>query len=123
MKNIGLAIRNRRKELGLTQDELAKKCGYSSKSTIAKIEKGVNELNQSKIINIAKALDMDPSELFGYEPPKEKKATPSLDMSKLMNYISDDSMKLTYNGKELTPEQRAAAKAALSVFKTIVDAK
>ena len=39
---IGLRIQQRRKALGLTQEELAFKMGYKSKSTINKIEKGFN---------------------------------------------------------------------------------
>ena len=35
---IGERIKERRIELGYTQDELAKKCGYKSRSSINKIE-------------------------------------------------------------------------------------
>ena len=37
-------IRRRREELGLSQDELAKKLGYKSRSSINKIEKGENDI-------------------------------------------------------------------------------
>ena len=40
MLDLYINIRNRRKELGLTQAELAEKLGYADKSMIAKIEKG-----------------------------------------------------------------------------------
>lgn len=43
-------IKNRRKELGMTQSELAKKLGYTDKSMISKIENGSIDLPQSKII-------------------------------------------------------------------------
>ena len=42
-------IKSRREELGLTQDELARKLGYKSRSSIQKIEKGENDIPQSKI--------------------------------------------------------------------------
>ena len=58
-------IRNRRKELGMSQEELAKKVGYTSRSTIARIEKGEIDLSRSKIIAIAKALKTTPSDLMG----------------------------------------------------------
>lgn len=58
-------IRNRRIQLGMTQDELAKKMGYKSRSTIAKIESGTNDIPQSKIISFAKALDTTAGELMG----------------------------------------------------------
>lgn len=53
---VGDRIRERRTELGWTQEELAKKMGYKSKSTINKIEMGINDINQSKIVKFANAL-------------------------------------------------------------------
>lgn len=58
-------IRNRRIELGLTQAELAEKIGYRSISTIAKIERGINDIPQSKIKAFADALNTTPGELMG----------------------------------------------------------
>lgn len=58
-------IRARREELGMTQDELAKLLGYKSRSTIAKIEKGENDITQSKITAFAQALKTTPGELMG----------------------------------------------------------
>lgn len=58
-------IKNRRIELHLTQSELADKMGYADKSMIAKIEKGLVDLPQSKIISFAKALETTPSFLMG----------------------------------------------------------
>jgi transcriptional regulator with XRE-family HTH domain len=57
---IGNKIKQRRLELGMTQEELAKKCGYKSKATINKIENNINDVNQSKLIRIADALDVPP---------------------------------------------------------------
>jgi repressor LexA len=65
-------IRERRKELGLTQSDLAHKVGYSDKSMIAKIENGKVDLGQSKILEIAKALQISPSELTGWEDTSTK---------------------------------------------------
>ncbi len=60
-------IKKRREELGMSQEELAKKLGYKSRSTIAKIEKGENDITQSKIEAFAQALQTTPGELMGYE--------------------------------------------------------
>lgn len=60
-------IKTRRTELGLTQSELANKMGYADKSMIAKIEKGVIDLPQSKIFSFAEALETTPSYLMGWE--------------------------------------------------------
>lgn len=56
---IGDLVKARREELGLSQDELAKKCGYTSRSTINKIEKNINDVNQTKLKVLADALEVD----------------------------------------------------------------
>ena len=60
-------IKNRRTELHLTQSELADKMGYADKSMIAKIEKGLVDLPQSKILSFEEALETTPSYLMGWE--------------------------------------------------------
>lgn len=62
-------IRVRREELKLSQDELAKLLGYKSRSTIAKIESGENDLSQTKIEAFAKALQTTTSYLMGWDSP------------------------------------------------------
>ena len=64
---MGIFIRNRRKELKITQDELAKLTGYSDRSSIAKIEKGIVDLSQSKIIDFSKALNVTPTQIINAE--------------------------------------------------------
>lgn len=60
-------IRARRKELGMSQGDLAKKLGYKSRSTVNKIELGINDITQSKIIAFAEALNCTPAYLMGWE--------------------------------------------------------
>lgn len=75
MADIGKRIKNRRKELGITQEELAQKLGYKNKSTIAKIENGTNDIVQSKVVEFAKALDTTVAALMGWddvEPEQEQ---------------------------------------------------
>ena len=73
MKTVGKRIKDKRESLNLTQDELAKKLGYKSKSTINKIEKGINDVSQSKLMEFAKVLKTTPSYLMGWEEQKEIK--------------------------------------------------
>ena len=54
--NIGEKIRARRIELGWSQQELADKMGYTSKSTITRIEKGHNDVAQRNIAKFAEVL-------------------------------------------------------------------
>lgn len=59
-------IRSRREELGMTQDELAQKMGYKSRSTIHKIETGDIDIAQSTVMRIAEALNTTPEYLMGW---------------------------------------------------------
>ena len=63
---LGQRIRKRREELEMSQDNLAKKMGYKSRSSINKIELGLNDISQSKIMAFAKALHTTPAYLMGW---------------------------------------------------------
>lgn len=73
---IGERIKNRRIELGMSQEELAKKIGYSSRSSINKIELDVQQLRQSKIMDIAKALNTTTAYIMGWDEPEQAKEEP-----------------------------------------------
>lgn len=64
---IGQRVKIRREELGMSQEELATKVGYKSKSSINKIELGFRVLTQSKIKVIADALETTPSYIMGWD--------------------------------------------------------
>lgn len=51
----------------MTQDDLAKKAGYTSRSTIAKLESGDRNLSQPQIKALADALKTTPSYIMGWE--------------------------------------------------------
>lgn len=72
MSTIGNRIRNRREELGLSQDELGKRLGYKSRSSINKIELDQRNLTQSKIKAIADALETTPFYIMGWDEPDQK---------------------------------------------------
>ena len=71
-------IRTRREQLNMSQEELAKRLGYKSRSTIAKIESGENDITQSKIVAFAKALGVKPGYLMGWEDVPEPTSSLSL---------------------------------------------
>lgn len=64
-------IRDKRIALGMSQDDLAKRTGYTSRSSIAKIESGKVDLPQTKIKLFADALSTTPAELMGWDDTKE----------------------------------------------------
>ena len=76
---IGQRIKIRREELNMSQDDLAKKVGYKSRSSINKIELDLYSLKQSKIRAIADALETTPSYIMGWDEEAEeaKNAAPS----------------------------------------------
>ena len=65
--SVGKKVKQLREERGLTQEELAKKLGYSHKSSINKIESGKADLTQSKIIEIARVFGVSPCYLLEVE--------------------------------------------------------
>ena len=72
---IGDIIKSRREQLEMSQDELAQKTGYKSRSSINKIEKGLTDINQTKIVEFAKALDTTVADLMGWVPNSTYKTT------------------------------------------------
>lgn len=65
---LGKRIKTLRLKCNYTQEELAQKTGYTSRSSINKIEKGLVDIPQSKIFEFALALGVTPSYIiFGDE--------------------------------------------------------
>ena len=71
MKTVGENIKARRIALGWTQEDLAKRTGYTSKSSINKIELGINDIPQRKIVQFADVLGMSIEEMFSSEPQRK----------------------------------------------------
>ena len=69
-------IKQRREYLNMSQQDLAEKLGYKDRSTIAKIEKGINDIAQSKIEAFAEALKTTPAYLMGWVNEPTPDATP-----------------------------------------------
>ena len=71
MAIIGERIKMRRRELHLSQRDLAEKMGYSNHSTITRIEAGKVDLPQSRIAQFAKVLGTTPAHLLGWDDRPE----------------------------------------------------
>ena len=91
----GKRIKEKRLALKMTQEELAKKTGYTSRSSINKIELGLVDLPQSKILSIANALETTPAYLMGWELD----STPSLDISTIPGVFIPKTKKLPIIGR------------------------
>lgn len=70
MGDIGQRIRALREAQGMTQEELARKCGYKSRVSINKIELE-RDAPIKKLVPIAHALGITPQELMGWDTEDE----------------------------------------------------
>ena len=118
MFNLHENIRARRIALNMTQQELAKKLGYKSTSTIAKIESGENDIPQAKIAAFASALDTTPAELMGLKiitvDPDEPDDTVTVTIAK-------DKPQLEKVIKRLDGLSEKRLKNILGIVNTIID--
>lgn len=65
--SIGDRIRIKREERHMSQTELANRMGYKSRTTIGKIETGVNDITQSNVVRFAEVLNTTIAYLMGWE--------------------------------------------------------
>lgn len=76
-------IKYYRKKNNWSQDELAKKMGYTDRSMIAKIEAGKVDLAQSKILDFAKVFGVDPGDLMGWGDFEDEVAAGQVDPTEI----------------------------------------
>ena len=107
--NIGKNILSARKRLGLTQEELAARVGYKTKSAINQIELGIRDLPQKKIAAFAEALGMTPGQLMGWD---EKPAEELQDMGALAAQVimDPDAMEMVKEYMALEESDRRAVR-------------
>lgn len=102
---IGERIRQRRLELGYTQDELARKVGYKGKVAICKIESGQRNVRQDLIVKLAEALEVTPSWLMGWDDEPVKMELSSIEEAMVKSY------------RIASPDTQSAALAVLGIKK------
>ena len=105
MEKLYKNIKDRRKALKMTQQELAEKIGYTDRSSVAKIESGIVDLSQSKILQIAKALETTPSDLMG----------------EVEEYYEDETVQIVTDKLRRNPEYSVLFKASAKVKKEDID--
>lgn len=106
MNNVGQNIADARKRIGLTQEELAARVGYKTKSAINKIELGIRDLPQKKIAAFASALDVTPGYLMGWDDEEKEKPSEYEGLSEIV-------IELIEIAKTLSDEDAALLLAAL----------
>lgn len=65
-------VKLKRQELEMSQDELARRMGYKSRSSINKIEMG-RPVSQKIIVKLAESLNITPAYLMGWEDDESEK--------------------------------------------------
>lgn len=107
---VGERIKQRRIELGLSQEELAQKMGYSGKSTICKAETwGTKDVKISKVSKFAEALGVSEYWLMGWEFEPTVPCTITIDENSVSTYTVD----LTEDEYRLIVKLRESKKADL----------
>ena len=76
MDDFGVRVRAARVAAGLTQLELARAMGYSTRSTISRIESGDNQVPMDKLDALAAALRTTPAYLLGQKDAAAEPAAP-----------------------------------------------
>lgn len=89
MHNIGLLIKQKREELGLTQEELAKKVGYKSRASINKIELQ-RDIPIKKLKPIADVLGIDIHVLVGLQNDIDDESPYAIDNAHMIAQIRND---------------------------------
>lgn len=87
----GANIRRLRLALDMSQDELAALCGYTSRSSIAKIETGAADIPQAKIKLFAAALHVKPGDILA-AAPVEPQPQFMIDIEEITKGMSADKL-------------------------------
>ncbi len=116
---VGERIKRRREQLNMTQDELAQKVGYTSRSSIAKVEANANGMVQSKLVLFAQALGTTPSYLMGWTEPEEETQKKNDTITDIILRLRTDAelLSLFTDIAALAPDQIKVVQATVGAFK------
>ncbi len=108
-------VRMRREQLGLSQEELALRMGYKSRSSINKIETG-RPVTQKIIVRLADALDVSVPYLMGWDekPAEELQGMGALAAQLIMD---QDAMELARDIMGLDESDRYALRLVIASMK------
>lgn len=89
---VGQNIKNKRLELGLTQEQLAQRVGVTSKAAISRVENGHEDLTTVRVKKYAEALNCTPAELMGWNVNNSDHRLVSY-YEKIINAYKESSLK------------------------------
>lgn len=115
--DLGKRIKQRREQLNMSQDELARKLGYKSRSSINKIELGKNDITQHKIAEFAKALQTTPAYLMGWIEEKAEKKNDIISDIILRLRTDENFLAVVTDLYNISDKQLTAVKTMLDALK------
>lgn len=101
LKHLGRRIRLCRENMSMSQETLAKMLGYKSKSSINKMESGINDIPQSTLKQIADILHTTPTFLIDGKTPEPAKPINLHDLLQSSQVIF-----FSKNGKPISEQAR-----------------
>lgn len=109
-------IKRYRMEAKMSQAELARRTGYTDRSSITKIEKGQVDLSQSKIKQFAEVLGVTPGHLMGWDekPAEELQAMGSAAARLIMD---QGAMEMALDIMDLDESDRYALRLVIASMK------
>lgn len=112
--DLGTKVKILRKSLGMTQNDLAKMCGYKSLTTINKIELGINSVPLNTVEKLAKALQTTPSYLMGWENDENKSA--GTEPSHTLPTLSEEDEDMLNTYLELSDDSKRAVRYTVNMY-------
>lgn len=85
---IGERIKQYRIDKGWSQAELARRMGYTDRSTICLVEKGKSDLTTSSIVKYANVFGVTPTEIMGWGKPVSDE-----DLAEIEYVYQDDGLR------------------------------
>ena len=110
---LGEKVKLKREELGLSQEELAEKMNYKSKTSIHKIEVGITDLPLSKVKELAAVLKTTPAYLMGWEEDKSQEKENNIfsqltdeELAKLEKFKNMSTVMFMNEGNDISDEDK-----------------
>ena len=110
---LGEKVKLKREELNLSQEELAEKMNYKSKTSIHKIEVGITDLPLSKVKELAAVLKTTPAYLKGWEEEKTQEKENNIfskltdeELAKLEKFKNMSTVMFMNEGNDISDEDK-----------------
>lgn len=116
-KLFGQRLKIARERAEMSQDELAQRVGYASRSSIGKIEAGKRDVTRPKILELAQALGVQPGYLMGWRDIDGE----SLDSDADENYYHDPEAAALADMIKDNPRYRVLFEASRDLSKENID--